>query len=397
MPRLSDTMTEGRIGRWLKRPGDEVEVGEILIEIDGDKATIELESDSAGVLQEIRSDDGDTVAVGTVIGVVASSAPGTPLPTAAGDASANRSRPDGGTPTSSGLIVPPVSPRAEVRASPIARALATRHAIDLGTLQPGSGPEGRILKADVEHAAGAGTDPVAVGSNSDASSEPTARHRAMAETMSASKQEIPHFYVDLDVDMEAALAFLRDLRDLEPPVDVSLTTLVVASVARALSTVPTANAAFRAGRLLQPKSVNVGIAVALDDGGVIVAVVQDAGARELSDLALSVRSLTERARAGRLRPAEVAGSTFTVSNLGPMGVRSFHAIINPGESGILAVGAVEPRAVVVDGTLAVRRVATLSLSADHRVYAGAMAARFLQSVREGLEQPLWMALHPRRS
>ena len=362
MPRLSDSMEEGTIVRWLVADGAQVAVGEEIAEIETDKATMPFEADVAGVLR-IGAPEGATLAVGAVIAHVGEDAP-----------------------VAVAVAAPP-----RVKASPVARRIAAELNIDLAALV-GTGPEGRIVKRDVEAA-----QPAAPKPDSEALPEPengrnlvalTRLQQTVARRMAESRSTVPSFEISMDVDMEAAVALRAQLKELgEAP---SYNDMVVKASALALREFPRANGSYRDGRFELHPRVNVGIAVATDDA-LVVPTVFDADAKSLGEIARTTRALAASVRDGSVRPPELAGGTFTVSNLGMYGVRSFTSIINPPQAAILSVGAMEPRAVVRDGEIVARQTLTLTLAIDHRILYGADAAQFLARVRALLEQPLRLA------
>jgi pyruvate dehydrogenase E2 component (dihydrolipoamide acetyltransferase) len=418
MPRLSDTMEEGTILRWLKADGEEVARGEELVEIETDKATMIYESDQAGVL-EIVAQAGSTLAVGALIARVgvtggdanegpASGGPamGQPEPSirAAGDASA------ADVPAERAHPAQPVTAAGErVKASPLARRIAGESGIDLHTLT-GSGPGGRIVKADVlagETAhAGAGTsiEGVATAKGETTTMELSRTQQTIARRMAESKATIPDFTLQIDVDMEECVQLRAQLKQLsqharepnspgareqlKPP---TYNDMVVKASALALREHPTANGGYRDGRLHLHSRVNVGVAVAAENA-LVVPTVFDADEKSLGEIARETHALAERVRSGAITPPELGGGTFTVSNLGMYGVKSFTAIINPPQAGILSVGALAPRAVVHAGELAARHTLTLTLACDHRILYGAEAAQFLARIRELLQTPSALTL-----
>jgi pyruvate dehydrogenase E2 component (dihydrolipoamide acetyltransferase) len=347
MPRVSDSMEEAVISRWLRADGDSVGVGEPLVEVETDKTTVEVAAETAGVLR-ILAGDGAAVAPGSVIADIL----------APGEEQAVR----------------PATAR--LRATPIARRLAREHALDLASLAPGSGPLGRIHRIDVERELRErqpGVDVVA----------PTRAQAAAASRTAASKREIPHYYVTVEVD---ATRVLRRRDELAAAGErVTLTDLVAFATARTLVEHPALNSSWSDRGIVRHAQVNLGLAVSLENGDLIVPVLAGAEALSLGEVATAIRDLAERTRAGHLAAAETAGGTFTITNLGMYGVGHFHAIINPPESGILAIGAVSPTPAVVEGRLVEIPRFSLSLSADHRVYAGVAAARFLGDLRNRLE------------
>ncbi len=358
MPRLSDTMEEGLLTRWLKNAGDPVSRGEELAEIETDKVTVALEADGEGFLVETFVAAGTSVAPGTLLGLISPTRDRSPSVATAEPLRLGQSR---------------------MRATPLARKLAARAGLVLESVGHGSGPEGRILAHDVKRAlSGRPDDPVEV----------TSIQRVTAQRLTRAKQEIPHYYLDTDVDMTDLLRLKRDLVELDDPLDVSLTAMIVRAAALALRDVPQVNSIWKNDTVEQRRSVEIGLAVALEDDWVVVPVVRGADGGTLRELGATVRDLAERARARRLTPRETAGASFSVTSLGMDGVDSFHAIINPPESGILAVGTISGRPAVRDGQLCVREIGRLSLSADHRIYSGRTAARFLSTIKRRLEHPL---------
>jgi pyruvate dehydrogenase E2 component (dihydrolipoyllysine-residue acetyltransferase) len=411
MPRLSDTMEEGRIGRWLKREGDSFREGDIIAEIETDKATMEFQAYDDGTVLRIIVDDGETAALGAPIAIVgeagekveqapaekaAEPEPETPVP------DANVSRKELPAPTGNG--------KAEVlRVSPIARRMADAAGLDLRTLAgKGSGPDGRIVKADVERAL-SGSETLVPGtavspppaetlaSGSAVSAPPpegdevrelSPMLKAVARRMSESKTTVPHFYVTSEIDMTRALALRKELNEAlaDSGEKVSVNDLIVRASAQALALHPQAHRSYVDGRHVYHAHANVGIAVALDDG-LVVPVLRDADTKSLRTIAAEARDLAERARAGKLRQPEIEGGTFTVSNMGMLGVSAFAAIINPPESAILAVSATIQRPVVRDGAVTVGDIMSVTLSCDHRACSGADGARLLQTVKRHLEAP----------
>lgn len=428
MPRLSDTMEEGTILRWLKANGEEVARGEELVEIETDKATMTYESDQAGVL-EIVAEAGRTLEVGAPIARVGATAP-----TAGGTTSAEGATPAdidegpasggpamgqpepigaavsdaasaGGPAGPSPAAARPTSRGERVKASPLARRMADESGVDLHTLA-GSGPGGRIVKADVlaGETAVAGIESVATAKGATTTVELSRTQQTIARRMAESKATIPEFTLQIDVDMEECVQLRAQLKQLSrherdpgaPGATEALKAptyndMVVKACALALREHPTANGSYRDGRLQLHSRVNVGVAVAAENA-LVVPTVFDADAKALGEIARETHTLAERVRSAEITPPELGGGTFTVSNLGMYGVRSFTAIINPPQAGILSVGALAPRAVVHGGELAARHTMTLTLACDHRILYGAEAAQFLARVRELLESPAALAL-----
>jgi len=409
MPRLSDSMEEGTIVRWLVEDGAEVEVGTELVEIETDKATMPYESDVAGVLH-IGAQAGDVLPVGAEIGQVL--APGeTPAPAAAAAgaapaapaASAAAAGNGGGT----ALLERPAT-ATRVKASPVARRIAAELNIDLATLV-GSGPDGRIVKRDVEQAASVAApaapapapepaapepQPVAGGERGDTRVVDLSRvQQTIARRMADAKAAMPEFTVSTDVDMDAAVALRAQLKAAAAEGDPvpSYNDFVVKAAALALRAHPKANGSYRDGRFELYERINVGVAVAAEDA-LLVPTVFDADRRSLGAIAAETRRLAAAGREGRLTPADLSGGTFSVSNLGMLGVTHFTAVLNPPQAAILAVGALEQRAVVRDGAVVPGHRMTLTLTCDHRILYGADAAAFLADIRAALEQPLRLAL-----
>ena len=449
MPRLSDTMEEGTILAWLKQPGEAVEVGEDLVEIETDKATMTCQAEVAGPLA-VLAEEGETHPVGHPIAWIGDDAPpadaaasGDAAADAAGtadgagsadargldhasaaagrSASAAGDAPGGGTPAagaagSTASATPGAHEAAGtvVRASPIARRVARTLGVDLAAVA-GSGPRGRVLRADVEAhadaaatprgdavvapATSAGSPAGAVPSASDprgvVTVEPLTRiQRTIAQRMVEAKTTAPEFVLEVDVDMTAAVALRAQLKraagDRPAP---SYNDLIVRASALALREHPRANGSFGDDGFHLHERVNVGVAVAAE-GALVVPTVLDADRKSLAQVARETRELAEKVRAGSIAPAELGGGTFTVSNLGMFGIDRFIAVLNPPQAAILAVGRMEQRPVWSDADDAFRPRPTirLSLTCDHRILYGADAARFLGAIRERLEEPLLLAL-----
>jgi pyruvate dehydrogenase E2 component (dihydrolipoamide acetyltransferase) len=392
MPRLSDTMTEGVVSRWLRSLGDRVEQGEPLVEIETEKASMDIVSEAAGYLVEIRAVDGAEVPTGGVIGVVAPELrvlveqPGPPSPAAPAPAAT------GPAPGAAPAADDPENGNGRLRASPVARKLARELGVDLDRVEA-RGPLGRILRTDVERAARAGA---AAERGGEATQAVSRRHLAMARRMATAKQAIPHFYLSVEIDA-TRLQQLRDelKRGLEPAT-VSVTALVVKAAASALRQVPAVNSSWQDDGLRLNERVNVGVAVALENGELVVPVVADADTRTPVEIHAEVVRLAERARRLELTEAELSGGTFTVSNLGMLGVDAAYAIVNPPESGILAVGAVRETVAFRAGEAVPAQALTLGLSGDHRAYSGATGAEFLRALRAYLENPVSLFLDPGR-
>ena len=405
MPQMGADMTEGTLVRWLRQPGDAVERGDVIAEIETDKATVELEAFASGTLRQLVVEEGETVPVGDVIALLG--APDEALPEVGRhplpDKPSHRAVEDAAAPPDALDGAAPVAGR--VRVSPVARRIANDAGIDLAAVA-GSGPDGRILRRDVEaaivardHHAPAGAPVVEPEPESPpppppdpARVEPLTRMRAaIARNMAEAKRSQPHYYLAVDVDMTEAMAFRAHANlILDAARRVSVNDLLVKACAAALARHPRFNAAFTDDGIQYHARIDVNIGVALDEG-LIAPALLDAGSKDLPRIAEESKALVERARAGRLRAEEYAGGTFTITNLGAYGIDALTGVINAGQAAILGAGAVAERPAVVDGALAVRQLMTLALSADHRVTDGAEGARFLADVRALLESPARLA------
>jgi len=427
-------MEEGTILRWVKSQGDELAVGDELVEIETDKANMVYESDAAGTLIEILAGEGDTLPIGETIARVGE--PGE----AGGDGAGPKAEPEpkaeeeprqepeperpsapAGTSTKAPQEQAPgaVGVRSEpegdgrVKASPLARRMARERGLDLAAVT-GSGPGGRVVKADVERAA-ATTAPQeqAPSAVTATTAEPTPGIRERPETakgeaetieltkvqqtiarrMAESKATAPHFYLEAEVDMSRAVEGRGRIKAAAKEGDVvpSFNDMVVKAAALALREFPHANGAYRDGRVEQYSRINVGVAVAAHDA-LIVPTVFDADAKGLREIAAETRALAQRVREGQITPPELSGGTFTVSNLGMYGITNFSAVINPPQAAILAVGSIVERPVVRDGEITTAHLMPLNLACDHRILYGADGAQLLSRIRELLEEPLSLAL-----
>jgi pyruvate dehydrogenase E2 component (dihydrolipoamide acetyltransferase) len=440
MPALSPTMTEGKLAKWLKKEGDDVKAGDVIAEIETDKATMEVEAVDEGRLQHILVPEGtDGVKVNAPIAVLlgegedpkaveapapapkpASTPPAAPLAKPAATPSTPASPPAAAAPA-----VPAIQPAAKamdgererIFASPLARRLAAEAGIELKTLS-GSGPHGRIVKTDVESAKAKGPAPRPV-----AGAMPTAAPIAPASALSAaavagniahhvlphttirkviarrlveSKQQIPHYYLTIDCEIDALLKLRADLNAKAPEkgegvYKLSVNDLVIKALAVALRRVPAANAAWSDDGIVMFDAVDISVAVAIP-AGLITPIIRNADTKGLAAISNEMKGLAVRAREGKLKLEEFQGGTFSISNLGMFGIREFAAVINPPQGGILAVGAGEPRPVVKGGALAVATVMSCTLSGDHRVVDGAVGAEFLATIKKLVEDPLTLLL-----
>jgi pyruvate dehydrogenase E2 component (dihydrolipoyllysine-residue acetyltransferase) len=391
MPRLSDSMEEGTIVRWLKKDGEAVSKGEPLAEVETDKATVTFDADADGTLR-IFAGEGETVPIGGVIASIGDALPRSPAPAQAGPAApapAVAGNASDASDTADGA--------GRVRASPLARRIARESEIDLRAVS-GTGPGGRIVKADVAKQA-----PARGAKGLVTTVQPSRIQVQIAQRMAESKATVPDFTLHAEVAMEQAVELRAQLRKAAQGGDgersaapdggalavPSYNDMVVKACAIALRDHPRANAAYRDGAFELYERVNVGIAVATDDS-LIVPTVFDADRKSLLDIAREARSLAERVRSRLITPAELAGATFTVSNLGMYGVASFAAIINPPQAAILAVGELREVPVIREGQVVPGSRMSIALTCDHRILYGAPAAEFLARIRQLLEQPLYL-------
>jgi len=394
MEALSPTMEEGQVVKWLKAEGDAVANGEILAEIETDKATMELVARGDGVLRRIFLAEGGTTAVGEVIAIIAgedediaelaeaaeAAEPGQP-PSPAVEAASQPPSP---------ATAPPSSGRA--KSSPVARRLAEESGVDVASV-PGSGPGGRVVKRDVEDAvARGGTGPLTrlpeVPSVEFEDFPLNQMRKTIARRLTESLGPVPHFFLTIDVDMERALEARGEInRVLEAQGErVSINDLLIRATAAALKRHPACNAAWQGDTIRRFNRVHVGVAVAVDDG-LITPVVRDADLKGVARIAREVREMAARGRDKKLQPEEYTGSTFSISNLGMYGIYEFTGVINPPEGGILAVGSVEERPVVIAGEVVTRHRMRITMSCDHRVIDGATGAAFLATLKAMLEEP----------
>ena len=420
MTQLSPTMTEGKIARWLKKEGDTLESGEVLAEVETDKATMEMEVVDEGVLHKILYPAGSIVPVGSVIAVIAEdgeevpanySPAGSTAPATAETATISApapQQPAAAVPVAKPAAAPaPVARQAgeRIKASPLARRLARQKGINLAAIT-GSGPNGRIVQADIEKAVKRGIN---IGGGNASVVAPPARpmpvgplpyhddefervensmmRKAIARRLSESKQLVPHFYLSLDVSMDRLMYLRAQLNETaDGAFKLSVNDFVIKAVAKALVDVPAANASWTERDTLMHKHAHISVAVAIE-GGLITPVIRFAEQKGIVDISAEVKELAGRARAGQLQPQEYSGGTFSISNLGMYGVKQFAAIVNPPEGAILAVGGTDERAVVENGVVVVKKMMTLTLSCDHRVVDGAVGAQFLAALKKHIEAP----------
>ena len=414
MTQLSPTMTEGKIARWLKKEGDTLESGEVMAEVETDKATMEMEVVDEGVMHKILAPEGATVAVGTAIAVIAEDGEDVPadyVPESATEtASAEPVQESAVEPTAPAPVAEepkpaPVTRTGRIKASPLARRLARQKGMNLAAIQ-GSGPNGRIVKSDIESASKRG---VRLGTSTTAVTPPPARplpqgplpyhadeydrvensmmRKAIARRLAESKQQVPHFYLSVDVAMDRLMDLRAQLNEAaDGAFKLSVNDFIIKAVAKALADVPAANASWTDTDTLMHKHAHISVAVAID-GGLITPVIRFAEQKGITDISTEVKELAGRARAGELQPEEYSGGTFSISNLGMYGVKQFAAIVNPPEGAILAVGGTDERAVVENGSVVAKKMMTLTLSCDHRVVDGAVGAEFLAALKKHIETP----------
>jgi len=396
MPQMGYDMREGTVVRWHKKEGEAVARGEVLADIETDKATVEFEAFTSGVLGKIMAEAGVVVPVGELIAVI--TAPGEDVPDNLTQAKAEPTF----APVNAAPQIAPTPGSAvaaksdEVRASPIARRLARERGINLGDIT-GTGPGGRIVEKDVleytpPDAAVAVSDSLASPNPQSHLVELSRMRQTIARVTSDSKREAPHFYVTAEVDMTGAMDLRRDINEaVAGDTRVTVNDLIVKAAALALVKYPKFNASFQGESLRMNASINIGIAIALE-AGLMVPGIGNCEAKKLTEIAAASKDLIERANSGHLRNEEYSETTFSVSNLGMYDVESFSAIIYPPHAAVLAVGTVKEQAVVRNGELAVAQMMKATLSTDHRVADGAEAARFLVEIKEILEKPVALLL-----
>jgi pyruvate dehydrogenase E2 component (dihydrolipoamide acetyltransferase) len=436
MPALSPTMTEGKLAKWLKHEGDKVKSGDVIAEIETDKATMEVEAVDEGTLGRILVKDGtDGVAVNTPIALLlnegekagdldaaaAEAKKAAPAPAPKSEAAPQAqppkpqqperqaAQPAAAQPQPAPRPAPAPAPQRasgeRIFASPLARRIAREQGIDLSRI-PGSGPHGRIVRADVEAAAAhggarAGAGHVGggvtagLGQAFPAAQGEVVPHSTMrkviARRLTESKQTVPHFYVDVDCEIDELLKVRAEINEMLPDAKVSVNDFVVRAAALALLKVPEVNSSWGDDGMKRYKSADISIAVAIE-GGLITPIVRAAEKKGVAAISAEVKDLAARAKSNKLKPEEFQGGTFSISNMGMFGVRAFSAIINPPQAAILAVATGEKRPVVKNDQLAVATVMTLTLSADHRVVDGAVGAQFMKVLKELIEHPLRLVI-----
>lgn len=443
MPKGSDTMTEGKVLKWLKKEGDTVSSGDTVVEIETDKVDMEVEAMGGGILRKILVAPGNVVPVGELLAVIGKAdedisslvkgdgagkaeakspepkAPASaPAPAAGAAAAAGGGHPatpgpQPAAPSAQPIPVPVAGGR--VFASPLAKRMAKEMGLEIAEIT-GTGPNGRVIRQDVERRAAVHPLPVAAGAAAgapapsrpavptvirrpvpaptgpDYSDEPlSSMRKVIATRLVQSKAPVPHFYLAIEVNMQRAKELRESANLLDPELKISYNDIILKACAAALRQNPEVNASFQGESIRYHHRIHLGMAVATDGGGLITPVIRNADTKNLAEISSEAKDLGARARTRKLLPEEYAGSTFSVSNLGMMGIDEFSAVINPPEGAILAVGAVAEKAVVVNGHVEPGLRCRLTLSCDHRVVDGALGAKFLQSLKQILENPVYLA------
>jgi pyruvate dehydrogenase E2 component (dihydrolipoamide acetyltransferase) len=419
MPKLSPTMEEGQISRWLKKEGDKVSMGEPLAEIDTDKATMEMQALANGVLRKIIVNEGQAAPLGQLIAVIgepdediasmlseAPAAAPAPKPEQPKQEPPKQEQPkqeekpaEQPAPQQNGQ---PKTDSGRMIVSPLAARMAAESGIDLRSLQ-GSGPGGRIIKRDIEAAISqpkpepgyprvvpTGQVPQ-IGASAYRDEPASEIRKTIARRLVTSLGPVPHFFLTTEIEMDRAAEMRRGINALDPDLKISINDVIIKVAAAALIQHPEVNASFQEKFVRYYERADVGVAVAIEDG-LITPVVRAADQKSLSQIAAEVRELAERARSRRLKPEEYTGATFSISNLGMFGIDEFTAVINPPEGAILAVGAMSPKPVVRDNEIVIRQMMRVTMSCDHRVIDGATGAKFLQTFKKILENPLYLVV-----
>ncbi|MEL6194379.1 MAG: pyruvate dehydrogenase complex dihydrolipoamide acetyltransferase [Bacteroidota bacterium] len=416
MPRLSDTMTEGVIAAWHKNIGDDVSSGDLLAEIETDKATMDLESFFDGKLLHIGVEEGKGIPVGELLAIIGEEGEDISVHLAGGAAPAEAPATSNGqeaveaapAPVAAAAVVadaPAPASSSRIKASPLAKAMAKEKGIDLSQVA-GSGDQGRIVKKDIENFTGAPAAPVAAPAPTPAAaplpvaSAPASMEaeevrvsqmrKTIAKRLSESKFSAPHFYLTMEINMDKTMVARKALNEASP-VKISFNDIIIKAAAVALKQHPAINSSWLGDTIRYNKEINIGMAVAIDEG-LLVPVIRHADAKGLINIAEESKSLAGRARNRELQPSEWQGNTFTISNLGMFGIEEFTAIINPPDACILAVGGIIPKAIVKDGEIVPGSMMKVTLSCDHRVVDGALGSAFLKTLKELLEDPLRILL-----
>jgi pyruvate dehydrogenase E2 component (dihydrolipoamide acetyltransferase) len=425
MPKLSPTMEEGQISRWLKKEGDKVSMGEPLAEIDTDKATMEMQALANGVLRKIIVGEGQAAPLGQLIAIIGepnediaslvseapAAAPAKQEQPKPEDKPAEQPAPQPQAKAAAASAAPtprpvdngqPKTDSARMIVSPLAARMAAEAGIDLRSLQ-GSGPGGRIIKRDIEAAisrpkpepnfprpVGVGQIPQ-IGASAYRDEPASEMRKVIARRLVTSLGPVPHFFLTSEIEMDRAAEMRRGINALDPELKISINDIIIKVAAAALVQHPEVNASYQEKFVRYYERADVGVAVAIEDG-LITPVVRAADQKSLSQIAAEVRELAERARSRRLKPEEYTGATFSISNLGMFGIDEFTAVINPPEGAILAVGAMSAKPVVRDNEIVIRQMMRVTMSCDHRVIDGATGAKFLQTFKKILENPLYLVV-----
>jgi pyruvate dehydrogenase E2 component (dihydrolipoamide acetyltransferase) len=420
MPKLSPTMEEGQISRWVKSEGDAFEANETLAEVDTDKATMEMTALTGGTLLKILKGEGETAALGEAIAITGKK--GEDISALLSEVASNGAKTAPKEEVSAPVEEPAEAPKTETRAaanmpskvsvtptngrmmvSPIAARMAADNGIDLQSVS-GSGPNGRIIKRDIEEALSGGTrapssaaakqfTPSTIVGASAFSDEPTSKLRqVIANRLAESIGPIPTFYLTVEIEMDNVLATRKQINaNLDDESKISVNDIIVKAAAMSLLKHPWVNASYQDKSVRFYEQADIGVAVAIDEG-LITPVVRGANLKGLAEISAEIKDLAAKAKAKKLQPEEYTGATFSISNLGMMGIKEFTAIINPPEAAIIAVGGATPTPVVRDGQIVIRNMMHVTMSCDHRVVDGATGAKFLQSFKQMLEQPAMMLL-----
>ena len=402
MPKLSPTMEEGQIARWLKKEGDKVSMGEPLAEIDTDKATMEMQALANGVLRKILVNEGESAPLGQLIAVIGE--PNEDIASVLSEAPAEKPEAKQAEPPKVEEPPPPPPPpppsngrqsvstdSGRMIVSPLAARMAADSGLDLRSIK-GSGPGGRIIRRDIEAAMTQPKAAVVKATGSGYRDEPATQIRqTIAKRLVTSIGPVPHFFLTVDIEMDRAAEMRESIKALDPDLKISINDIIIKCAAAALIQHPQVNASFQEKFIRYYEHADIGVAVAIEDG-LITPVIRAADQKSLSQIAGEVRELAERARSKKLKPEEYTGATFSISNLGMFGIDEFTAVINPPEGAILAVGAMTPKPVVRDNQVVVKQMMRITMSCDHRVIDGATGAKFLQTFKKILENPLYLVV-----
>jgi pyruvate dehydrogenase E2 component (dihydrolipoamide acetyltransferase) len=411
MPKMSDTMTEGVIVSWLKKVGDDIKPGDILAEVETDKATMELENYVKGTLLHIGIPEGGSVPVDSLIAIVgqkgedisallngASSMPALAEPSAVAAPVENNATAPAANATPAATVAAANTEDARIKASPLAKSVAKEKGIDLSQIA-GSGDNGRIIKKDVENFVPATKSvqteksaaislPQIVAQESYTEVAVSQMRKAIARRLSESKHTAPHFYLTMSINMDKAIAARKQMNEYSE-VKISVNDIIVKAVALSLRKNPNANSSWLGDKIRYNQHINIGVAVAIEDG-LIVPVVKFADNKSIAHISAEVKQLAEKAKSKKLQPNEFEGNTFTISNLGMFGIDEFTAIINPPDACILAVGAAKETVIAENGQMKIAQVMKVTLSCDHRVVDGAVGSSFLATLKDLLENPVKM-------